>query len=147
MAALATAFSGMTLGGSVAARRGQTLSVSAGTAAPSGRVSFFVHAKQNSDKRQRVSEKARLYNKDKKSAIATRIKKVLKTADTLQKSEIAEADILSLETLISEATKAIDKGVSQGVLQPNTANRRKSRLSRVKRGLLIQAGMYTPAAQ
>jgi ribosomal protein S20 len=39
-------------------------------------VSFIVDAKQNALKRQRTSETARLYNKDKKSAVATRIKKV-----------------------------------------------------------------------
>lgn len=50
--------------------------MSAPTAAPSGRVSLIVDAKQNSLKRQRTSETARLYNKDKKSAVATRVKKV-----------------------------------------------------------------------
>ena len=71
---------------------------------------------------------------------------VLKTADSMQKTEISEADILSLETMISEATKAIDKGVSKGVLKANTGARRKSRMSKIKQKLMIQAGMYTPAA-
>lgn len=38
---------------------------------------FQVVAKQNSLKRQRTEEKARLYNKSRKSAVATRVKKVL----------------------------------------------------------------------
>ncbi len=37
---------------------------------------FVVEAKQNSLKRQRTAEKARLYNKSRKSEIATRMKKV-----------------------------------------------------------------------
>lgn len=36
---------------------------------------FVVEAKQNSLKRQRTAEKARLYNKSRKSEIATRMKK------------------------------------------------------------------------
>ena len=45
-------------------------------AAPAGRVSFVVDAAQNALKRKRTAETARVRNKDKKSAIATRIKKV-----------------------------------------------------------------------
>ena len=37
---------------------------------------FLVEAKQNSLKRQRTSEKSRMYNKSRKSEIATRMKKV-----------------------------------------------------------------------
>jgi ribosomal protein S20 len=37
---------------------------------------FTVEAKQNSLKRQRTAETARMYNKARKSEIATRIKKV-----------------------------------------------------------------------
>jgi ribosomal protein S20 len=37
---------------------------------------FQVEAKQNSLQRQKTSEKARLYNKSRKSAVATRVKKV-----------------------------------------------------------------------
>lgn len=37
---------------------------------------FVVEAKQNSLKRQRVAEKSRMYNKSRKSEIATRMKKV-----------------------------------------------------------------------
>mmetsp|Transcript_18267 Transcript_18267/g.43692 ORF Transcript_18267/g.43692 Transcript_18267/m.43692 type:complete len:149 (-) Transcript_18267:163-609(-) len=148
MAALATAFSGLSLKGSVVVRRGQNISGSVpGLAAPSGRVAFFVDAKQNSLKRQRVTERNRLYNKDRKSEIATRIKKVIKAVDSLQKQEVQESDILGLEKMIGEATKSIDKAVSKGIMKQNTAARRKSRMSRAKRGLLIKAGMYTPAAK
>lgn len=119
--------------------------VSTPSAAPSGRVSFIVDAKQNALKRQRTSETARLYNKDKKSAVATRIKKVLKSADELKKAEVAESDIMGLETLISEATKAIDKAVKRGIIKPNTGARRKSRMSMVKQRLMIEKGLYTPA--
>eukprot|EP00873_Tetraselmis_striata_P006570 jgi/Tetstr1/426834/TSEL_017049.t1 len=145
MTSLVGAFSRIALGSSVSARRGQALTVSAPTAAPSGRVSLIVDAKQNSLKRQRTSETARLYNKDKKSAVATRVKKVLKSADELKKADVAEADILSLEGLISEATKAIDKAVKRGIIKPNTGARRKSRMSMVKQRLMIEKGLYTPA--
>ena len=66
---------------------------------------------------------------------------VFKAALTLE----SEADVAPLETLISEATKALDKAVSKGVLRKNTAARRKSRLAAAKRNALIKKGMYTPA--
>ena len=68
-------------------------------------------------------------------------RQVFKAALTLE----SEADVAPLETLISEATKALDKAVSKGVLHKNTAARRKSRLAAAKRNALIKKGMYTPA--
>ena len=70
---------------------------------------------------------------------------VLKTVDGFKKQEVSEADVLEVEKMISEATQAIDKGVSKGILKPNTGARRKSRLSLVKQRMLIEAGLYTPA--
>jgi len=57
----------------------------------------------------------------------------------------SEADVAPLETLISEATKEIDKAVSKGVIHKNTAARRKSRLAAAKRTALVKGGLYTPA--
>lgn len=58
-------------------------------AAPSQRIvasraAFQVVAKQNSLKRQRTSEKARVYNKAHKSAVATRMKKVCTCLSPMQ---------------------------------------------------------------
>ena len=44
--------------------------------APTARGSVVVFAKQNALQRQRLAEKQRVYNKARKSAVATRIKKV-----------------------------------------------------------------------
>ena len=70
---------------------------------------------------------------------------VLKTVDAIKKKGVEEADVLAVEALISEATQAIDKGVSKGILKANTGARRKSRLCLVKQRMLIEAGLYTPA--
>ena len=48
-----------------------------------------------------------------------------------------------LETLISEATKAVDKAVSKGVLHKNTGARRKSRMSKYKQDLRREKGLLT----
>ena len=48
----------------------------AAASAPTARGSVVVFAKQNALQRQRLAEKQRVYNKARKSAVATRIKKV-----------------------------------------------------------------------
>ena len=50
---------------------------------------------------------------------------------------------LDPETLISEATKAVDKAVSKGVLHKNTGARRKSRMSKYKQDLRREKGLLT----
>lgn len=76
--------------------------------------------------------------------IHTMVNQVLKTVDNLKKQEVSEADIVNVETLISEATSAIDKGIGKGVIKANTGARRKSRMSLAKQRLLIEKGLYTP---
>lgn len=106
---------------------------------------FVVEAKQNSLRRQRVAETARVYNKARKSEIATRIKKVFIALDEFKNSPpTSEADLAPVGSLLAEAYQVIDKAVVKGVLHANTAARRKARLARARRNVLIAAGLYTP---
>ncbi|CAD7703499.1 unnamed protein product [Ostreobium quekettii] len=101
-----------------------------------------VQAAQNSDRRQRRSEKQRIRNRARKSAVTTRMKKVFKALDTFKdEPPKTEDELKPVESLISEAFKEIDKAWSKGVLHKNTAARRKSRLSRAKNRLLADAGL------
>ncbi|KAK9843939.1 hypothetical protein WJX84_005178 [Apatococcus fuscideae] len=111
------------------------------------KVGFFVDAAQNSLRRQRTAERRRVYNKQYKSAVATRIKKALKGIDDFKTAmPESEDELKPVERLISEAYAEIDKCVSRGIFHDNTAARRKSRLAVAKRKLLIEAGLYTPVA-
>ncbi|GAB4819564.1 hypothetical protein N2152v2_006610 [Parachlorella kessleri] len=135
---------------------------------------FTVEAKQNSLKRQRTAEKARLQNKSRKSEVSTRMKKVfkaldgLKTAGISSEQELAPADSLLAEVsgqgraaystidkalsglAVLQSTTAysvIDKAVGKGVLHINTGARRKARLAKARKNLLIAAGLYSPPQQ
>jgi len=108
---------------------------------------FTVEAKQNSLKRQRTSERSRVYNKSRKSEIATRIKKVMTAIDAFKTTPpSSEADLAPVSSLMSEAYQVLDKAVVKGILHRNTAARRKARLARARKFVLVQAGLYTPAA-
>jgi|TARA_B110000977_G_scaffold186174_1_gene251797 small subunit ribosomal protein S20 len=79
-----------------------------------------------------------------KSEITTRMKKVFLKAEALKgASACTDADITDLESLISEATKAVDKAVGKGVLHKNTGARRKSRMSKYKQELRRDKGLLT----
>ncbi|KAL4444306.1 hypothetical protein ABPG75_012043 [Micractinium tetrahymenae] len=152
MASLCTAFSSL----SVQPRQLQTQKSAMGgqrlvTAAPQRSVAvsaFVVEAKQNSLKRQRTAETARLYNKSRKSEIATRMKKVFVALDGFKAAPpAAEADLAPVQVLINQAYQVIDKAVSKGVLHKSTAARRKARLAVARQNVLISAGLYTPAQQ
>jgi len=67
-------------------------------------------------------------SQDRKSAVATRIKKVLAAC-------AANESVETVEKLISEATSDLDKCVVKGILHKNTVARRKARLSRAKKAL------------
>lgn len=86
---LARAFSGLAVSTPAPARRNPSLAStssvrgtallsprSGASATPTARGSVVVFAKQNALQRQRLAEKQRVYNKARKSAVATRIKKV-----------------------------------------------------------------------
>ena len=79
-----------------------------------------------------------------KSEITTRMKKVFLKASALGEQEAcSEEEIGDLEKLISEATKAVDKAISKGVLHKNTGARRKSRMSKYKQELRRSKGLLT----
>ncbi len=73
---------------------------------------------RSAKKRIRTSEKARLRNKAVRTGVKTAIKK------------LADAPAETRPAALSAAVSTIDKAVSKGVLHPNTAARRKSRLTR-----------------
>jgi small subunit ribosomal protein S20 len=73
-------------------------------------------------KRNRQNELRRVRNKSVRSSLKTTTKKV-STAASQGDGEAAEA-------LLREATRALDKAASKGVLHKRAAARRKSRLAR-----------------
>eukprot|EP00897_Mesotaenium_endlicherianum_P007752 jgi/Mesen1/7004/ME000365S06137 len=96
-------------------------------------------------KRAKIAEVRRLYNRSRKSEIATRMKKVFIALEKLRKSsEPTQEALLDIEKLISEAYKIIDKSVKVGTIHHNKGANRKSRLARAKRAVCITHGWYTP---
>ena len=71
-------------------------------------------------KRNRQNEKRRLRNKGIRSEINSRVKTVIKNAES---GAASPADL-------QEAVKKIDKAVAKGIMHKNTAARKKSRLSK-----------------
>ncbi len=72
-------------------------------------------------KRMRQNEKRRLRNRVYRSSARTFIKKA---------RMLIEAGDPSAEQVVRQAIKALDKAASKGVIHPNNAARRKSRLMR-----------------
>ena len=104
-----------------------------------------IEAKQNSLKRQRTTDRNRMYNKSRKSEIATRMKKVMTALDGFKATPPAtEADLAPVQVLINEAYQVIDKAVVKGILHRNTADRRKARLAKARQIVLVEAGLYKP---
>ncbi|KAG2427798.1 hypothetical protein HXX76_012123 [Chlamydomonas incerta] len=98
-------------------------------------------------KRALLNEERRVYNKSHKSACATRVKKVVKLAESLVAAPPkTEEEVKNLEKLISEAYTEIDKAVVKGILHENTAARKKARCARWKKTVLMAANLYQPAA-
>lgn len=105
-----------------------------------------IEAKQNSLKRQRTIERNRMYNKSRKSEIATRMKKVFTALEEFKGNPPkSESDLAPVSTLMSEAYQVIDKAVVKGILHRNTAARRKARLAKARKYVLVEAGLYTPS--
>jgi small subunit ribosomal protein S20 len=99
------------------------------------------------EKRARQNEKHRLYNKSRKSEVHTRMKKVFVALDGLKKKgQATSEDIAPVESLIAEAFSIIDKAVKVGTIHRNKGGHQKSRLSRAKKALEIQLGLYSPVA-
>lgn len=81
-------------------------------------------------KRIQVSERNRLRNKSYKSAVKTLIKSYFAAVEQYAANPSAETMEL-VQARMSSAFSKIDKAVKRGVLHPNAAARRKSRLARV----------------
>ena len=76
-------------------------------------------------KRNRQNEKRRLRNKGIRSEINSRVKTVLKNAES---GDPSSEDL-------REAVKKIDKAAAKGIMHKNTAARKKSRLSKQLKSL------------
>lgn len=74
-------------------------------------------------KRIGTNEKARQRNASAKSALRTAMKKVEKAVEA--------KDVVAAEALLNDAFRLIDKSVSDGVQQKNTAGRQKAKLQRL----------------
>ena len=73
-------------------------------------------------KRILTNEKARLRNKDVKSSVKTAVRKFREAADA--------GDAAAASALAQEATRALDKAASKGVIHKNQAANRKSAISK-----------------
>ena len=73
-------------------------------------------------KRIRTNEKARLRNKDVKSSVKTAVRKFREAADA--------GDTAAATALAREATRALDKAASKGVIHKNQAANRKSSITK-----------------
>ena len=73
-------------------------------------------------KRIKTNEKARLRNKDVKSAVKTAVRKFREAADA--------GDTAAATALAREANRTLDKAASKGVIHKNQAANRKSSISK-----------------
>jgi len=77
-------------------------------------------------KRNRQNERRRERNKSVRSALKTSTKKA--------RTAVAEGDAETAQARTLEATRALDKAASKGVIHKRTAARRKSRLAKAANG-------------
>ena len=78
-------------------------------------------------KRNRTNEAARLRNKSVKSALKTSVRKFREAADS--------GDAAKAQELAREATRALDKAASKGVIHKNQAANRKSAMGKAASAL------------
>ena len=76
---------------------------------------------KGAQKAHRVSEKKRVFNVRRKGAMKDVTKEIQKAA--------AAGDVKKAQELVPKAYKAIDKAAKRGVIKPNTAARKKSKIS------------------
>jgi small subunit ribosomal protein S20 len=72
-------------------------------------------------KRIGTNEKARLRNKSVKSSLKTAVRRFREAADAGDKDQV--------QILLRDASKALDKAASKGVIHPNQAANKKSALA------------------
>ncbi|MFA0889308.1 MAG: 30S ribosomal protein S20 [Synergistales bacterium] len=77
--------------------------------------------KKSAEKRVRISERNRLYNRFWKSRCKTAAKKLLESLEG--------KDSKMIQSRLDEAQSVLDKAAGKGVLHPNTVARRKSMLT------------------
>jgi len=75
---------------------------------------------KNAQKAQRQSERRRIFNVRRKSAMRDSVKSIQKA--------LVSSDATTAQSLLPAAYQAIDKAAKRGVIKPNTAARKKSRL-------------------
>ncbi len=73
-------------------------------------------------KRNKTNEKARLRNKSVKSALKTSVRKFREAADA--------GDATTVSTALRDASRALDKAASKGVIHANQAANRKSAMAK-----------------
>jgi small subunit ribosomal protein S20 len=78
-------------------------------------------------KRIKTNEKARLRNKSVKSSLKTAVRKYREAADA--------GDGAAATTLMRDASRALDKAASKGVIHANQAANRKSAMAKRTAGL------------
>ena len=88
----------------------------------SGEIYFTMPNKKSAERRVRIAERNRLYNKYWTSRCKTAVKKLLEAVDA--------KDSESAQKSFNEAQSVIDKAVVKGVMHKNTAARRKELMSR-----------------
>lgn len=81
-------------------------------------------------KRAKTSEKRRLRNASRRSALRTAVKAV--------ETAVANNDINAAREAFKLAAKKLDKAVTKGLLHKNTAARKKSRLAKKVNSLTAQ---------
>jgi small subunit ribosomal protein S20 len=75
---------------------------------------------KGAEKAVRVTERKRLFNDRRRRAM----RRVLKSIE----NKLSEKDMAGATELLPEAYKALDKAAKRGIIKPNNASRKKSRL-------------------
>jgi small subunit ribosomal protein S20 len=108
---------------------------------------LVISTAQNALKRQRLTERKTVYNKHYKELVKSSSRAVLKGYNVMLEdvsTVSTEADLKPVDEKLSTAFSNIDKAVKRGILHTNTGARRKAKLTRVRKLLLAEAGIYKP---
>jgi small subunit ribosomal protein S20 len=115
---------------------------------PADRRALVVVAAQNADRRQRRIERETEYNKVFLDRIKSSTRASIKGYRSLLADKGAtvssEADLKPVDAMMGTAFSWIDKAVTKGVLHKNTAARRKSKITNVRKTVMQATGLYTP---
>jgi small subunit ribosomal protein S20 len=104
-------------------------------------------AAQNSKRRERVIARNTARNKAQKDKIKSASRLVKKSCEALladQSKVTQEGDLQEVDQHLGMAYSSIDKAVKSGWLHRNTAARRKQKLAKMRKHVLIAAGLYAP---